>query len=200
VLPLIGTLPAPISSAPLVILIYVVLILLLASALASVLLQDVRFVVVAFAATMLLVALLYLTLAPALLFAVQLLLFTLVSALLVFGALRRTAGVGPTAVGPVSREWIVGGAGSAVMLAVLVVVLAATAWPVHVCCSLVEDFGSTLTNGYVVGLSTVVVLLASAALGASLLLQGVPALASRTARTDRGRTDPQARQTRRTPR
>lgn len=198
-LSLIGTVPAPISSAPEVILIYVVLILLLACALASVLLQDVRFVVGAFAATILLVALLYLTVAPALLFAVQLLVFTLVSALLVIGALRRTAGVGPTAVGPFSREWIAGGAGVAVLLALLVVVLAATAWPVRACCSAVEDFGSSLMNGYVVGLATVVVLLASSAVGVSLLLQAGPALASRTARVERGTTDPQGRRIRRTP-
>ena len=198
-LPLIGTVPAPISSAPLVILIYVVVILLLGSALASVLLQDLRFVVGAFAATMLMVALVYLTLAPPLLFAVQLLVFTLVSALLVLGMLRRTAGLGATAVGPFSREWIAGGAGAAVLLALLVVVSAATNWPVRPCCALVQDFGSTLTNGYVVGLATAVVLLASAALGVSLLLRAVPALPSRTLRTDRGTTDPLGRRVRRTP-
>ncbi|HEY9286808.1 MAG TPA: hypothetical protein VIT43_02170 [Candidatus Dormibacteraeota bacterium] len=194
-LPLIGALPAPISSAPLVILIYVLLILMLASAAATVVFQEARLAVGAFVATMLLVALLYLTLAPALLFAVQLLIFTLVSGLLTMGMLRRTSGLDATAVGPFSREWIAGGAVAAVMLALLAVVLAATAWPVRPGRSIVEDFGSTLTTDYVVALATVVVLLGSAALGLSLLLRAAPVLPSRTART----IDPGARRIRRTP-
>lgn len=198
-LSLIGTVPAPISSAPLVILIYVLLILLVASALASVLLQDTRYILGAFVATMLLVALLYLTVAPALLFAMQLLVFTVVSALLAIGALRSTAGLEASGVGPFSREWIAGGAVAAVLLALLVVVLAATTWPVHVCCSAVEDFGSALTNGYVVALAMAVVLLASAALGTGLILRGVPFLASSRGRTERGSSEPGARRMRRTP-
>jgi len=55
--PLIGALPQPITSAPLVILIYAVLVLMLASALASVLLRSTLFAIGAFAATMVLVAL-----------------------------------------------------------------------------------------------------------------------------------------------
>jgi NADH:ubiquinone oxidoreductase subunit 6 (subunit J) len=201
VLSLIGTVPAPISSAPLVILIYVVLILMLASALASVLLQDTRYVLGAFTATMLLVALLYLTVAPALLFAVQLLVFTVVSAVLVIGLLRRTAGLDPIGVGPFSREWIAGGVAAAVLLAILLVVVAATAWPVRPCCSLgVEDFGSTLTNGYVVGLATAVVLLASAALGASLMLRAAPVLPLPRGRSERGPAEPGSRRIRRSPR
>ena len=46
---LIGTLPAPITSAPLVILIYAVLLLLLASALATVLLRNTLYAIGAFA-------------------------------------------------------------------------------------------------------------------------------------------------------
>jgi NADH:ubiquinone oxidoreductase subunit 6 (subunit J) len=190
VLSLIGTLPAPIASAPLVILIYVVLILMLGSALASVLLQDTRYVGGAVVGTMLLVALLYLTLAPALLFAVQLLVFTVVSAVLVIGMLQRTTRLEATAVGPFSREWIVGGAAAAVFLALLVVVLAATAWPVRPCCSVVEELGSTLTNAYVVALATAVVLLTSAALGAGMILRAAPTLPSARARGDRGTAGP----------
>jgi NADH:ubiquinone oxidoreductase subunit 6 (subunit J) len=177
VLLLIGTLPAPISAAPLVILIYVVLVLMIASALATVILQDTTYTIGAFAATLLLVALLYLTVAPLLLFAVQLLIFTLVSALLLVGLLR-TTGFERTAVGPFSREWIAGGAISAAALAVLVVVSVATSWPVRICCSAVEDFGTTLTNAYVVGLVTIVILLASAALGAGVMLRSAPTLPS----------------------
>jgi len=181
VLLLIGTLPAPISSAPLVILIYVVLILMVASALASVLLRDVIYAIGAFAATMLLVALVYLTVAPLLLFTVQLLIFTVISAVLLAGLLRMTVGFERSAVGPFSREWIAGGAVSAAILALFAVVLAATSWPVHVCCSVVEDFGATLTNAYVVALATIVILLGSAALGSGLLL-AAPALRRSQAR------------------
>jgi NADH:ubiquinone oxidoreductase subunit 6 (subunit J) len=171
-----GTIPAAISSAPLVILIYVVLLLLLGCAIASVLLRNLLYAVGAFAATMLLAAILYLTIAPALLFAVQLLIFTGVSALLLAGLLRSTTGLEGAAVGPFSREWIVGAAVAAVGLALVGVVVAATSWPVHVCCSAIEGFGSSLTNPYVVGLATVVVLLASAALGAGLILRTSPTL------------------------
>jgi NADH:ubiquinone oxidoreductase subunit 6 (subunit J) len=96
----------------------------------------------------------------------------------VIGILRRTAGMGATAVGPFSREWIAGGAVGAVLLALLVVVLAATNWPVRPCCALSESFGSTLTHGYVVALATVVVMLASAALGVGLILRSAPTLPS----------------------
>lgn len=174
---LIGTLPAPITSAPLVILIYVVLIVMIASALASVLLRNILYSIGAFAATMVMIALLYLTIAPFLLFAIQLLVFTTISAALLIGLLRLTTGVEPVSAGPFSREWIAGGAVAAVALALVAVVVGATTWPVRVCCSLGRIGFSTLTDTYVVGLATVIVLLASAALGAGLLVLA-PTLAS----------------------
>ena len=183
---LIGTLPAPIGS-PLAILIYVVLILLLACALASVLLRNLLYAVGAFVATMLLVAILYLTIAPALLFAVQLLIFALLSALILIGLLRSTTGLEPVAVGPFSREWIVGASVSAAGLALIAVIVAATGWPVRVCCSIPEDLGSALTNQFVVGLGMVVVLLASAALGAGIHELTAPTLSL----PQRGKEKPQ---------
>ena len=167
-MPLIGALPQPITSAPLVILIYAVLLLMVASALASVLLRSTVIATGAFAATMVLVALLYLTIAPFLLFAVQLLVFTTVSAALLVGVLRRTTGLESTQE-PFSREWIVGAAVAAAVLALLVVILATTSWPVRPV-KAGAGFGATLTNTYVVGLAVLVVILASAALGGGLLL------------------------------
>jgi len=166
--PLIGALPQPITSAPLVILIYAVLLLMVASALASVLLRSTVIATGAFAATMVLVALLYLTIAPFLLFAVQLLVFTTVSAALLVGVLRRTTGLESTQE-PFSREWIVGTAATAAVLALLVVILASTSWPVRPV-NAGAGLGATLTNTYVVGLAVLVVILASAALGGGLLL------------------------------
>jgi len=171
---LIGALPQPITSAPLVILIYAVLLLMVASALASVLLRSTVIATGAFAATMVLVALLYLTIAPFLLFAVQLLVFTTVSAALLVGVLRRTTGLESTQE-PFSREWIVGTAVAAAVLALLVVMLATTSWPVRPV-NAGAGFGATLTNTYVVGLAVLVVILASAALGGGLLL-AAPTLA-----------------------
>ena len=167
-MPLIGALPQPITSAPLVILIYAVLLLMVASALASVLLRSTVIATGAFAATMVLVALLYLTIAPFLLFAVQLLVFTTVSAALLVGVLRRTTGLESTQE-PFSREWIVGTAVAAAVLAWLVVILATTSWPVRPV-NPGAGLGATLTNTYVVGLAVLVVILASAALGGGLLL------------------------------
>jgi len=187
VLLLIGTLPAPITSAPLVILIYVVLILMVASALASVLLRSVLYSVAAFAATMVLIALLYLTIAPFLLFAIQLLVFTTVSAAVLIGLLRTTTGLQQTSAGPFIREWILGAAVAGATLALLGVVVGATSWPVRVCCSAMGSFGSTLANTYVVGLATLAVLLASAALGAGLMLVA-PTLAAPRAGGERPRT------------
>ena len=123
---LIGALPQPITSAPLVILIYAVLVLMVASALASVWLRSAVSAIGAFAATMVLVALLYLAIAPFLLFAVQLLVFTTVSAALLIGLLRQTAGLESTQE-PFSREWIVGAAVAAALLALLLVILASAA-------------------------------------------------------------------------
>jgi len=167
--PLIGALPQPITSAPLVILIYVVLVLMVASALATVFLRSSLFATGAFAATMVLVALLYLTIAPFLLFAVQLLVFTTVSAALLVGVLRRTTGLDSTQE-PFSREWIIGAAVAAAVLALLVVIVASTSWPLRPSVNTGAGLGGTLTNTYVVGLGVLVVLLASAALGSGLLL------------------------------
>lgn len=171
-----GALPQPITEAPLVILIYAVLVLMLASALAGVLLRNTLYSMGAFAATMVLVALLYLTIAPFLLFAVQLLVFTTVSAALLVGLLRQTAGLDSTQA-LFSREWILGAAVAAALLALLVVVVATTSWPVRLTARAGVGFGATLTNSYVVGLAVLVVLLASAALGSGLLL-AAPSLAS----------------------
>ena len=168
-MPLIGALPQPITSAPLVILIYAVIVLMVASALATVLLRSTVFATGAFAATMVLIALLYLAIAPFLLFAVQLLVFTTVSAALLVGLLRRTAGLDSTQ-DPFSREWIVGAAVAAAVLALLVVIVATTSWPVRATVNAGAGFGSTLANTYVVGLAVLVVILACAALGGGLLL------------------------------
>ena len=92
-MPLIGAPPQPITSAPLVFFVYLVLILLIGSALASVLLRNTLYGIGAFAASMVLVALLYLAIAPFLLVAVQLLVFTTVSAALLIGLLRATTGL-----------------------------------------------------------------------------------------------------------
>jgi len=174
--PLIGALPQPITEAPLVILIYAVLVLMVASALASVVLRSTVFAIGAFATTMVLVALLYLTIAPFLLFAVQLLVFTTVSAALLVGVLRQTTGL-ESAQEPFSREWIVGAAVAAALLALLVVVSATTSWPVRAPANAGAGFGATLTNTYVVGLAVLVVILACAALGTGLLL-AAPTLTS----------------------
>ncbi|HEX9095925.1 MAG TPA: hypothetical protein VF990_07460 [Candidatus Dormibacteraeota bacterium] len=169
-MPLIGALPQPITSAPLVFFVYLVLILLIGSALASVLLRNTLYAVGAFAASMVLLALLYLAIAPFLLVAIQLLVFTTVSAALLIGLLRGTTGLRTSSVGRLSPEWIVGGAVSAVLLAVLALVLGATSWPVQVCCAQPLSLGATLTNDYTVGLAVLAVILASAALGSGLLL------------------------------
>ncbi|HKV30911.1 MAG TPA: hypothetical protein VJT14_07845 [Candidatus Dormibacteraeota bacterium] len=168
-MPLIGALPQPITSAPLVILVYAVVVLMVASALASVVLRNTLYAIGAFAATMVLVALLYLTIAPFLLFAAQLLVFTTVSAALLVGLLRQTAGV-ESSQEPLSREWIVGAAVAAALLALLIVVIATTSWPIRATTNTAAGFGATLTNTYVVGLAVLVVILASAALGSALLL------------------------------
>jgi NADH:ubiquinone oxidoreductase subunit 6 (subunit J) len=169
---LIGALPQPITSAPLVLFVYLILIVMVGSALASILLRNLLYAMGAFAATMVMVALLYLTIAPFLLFALQLLVFTTVSAAVLFALLRDTMGLQNGAVGPFSREWIIGGAVSGALLALVAVVVALTSWPAHICCALGQpgELGFALRNGYVVALATVTVLLASAALGCGLLL------------------------------
>src|SRR5438132_6344091 len=156
---------------------------MVASALASVLLRSTVIATGAFAATMVLIALLYLAIAPFLLFAVQLLVFTTVSAALLVGVLRRTTGLDSTQE-PFSREWIVGGAVAAALLALLVVIVATTSWPVRPSVTTGAGLGGPLTNNYVVGLGVLVVLLASAALGSGLLL------AATTLHRQRGRCTP----------
>ena len=168
--------PQPITEAPLVILTYAVVVLMLAGALASVVLRNTLYAIAAFAATMVLVALLYLTIAPFLLFAIQLLVFTTVSAALLVGLLRQTGGLSATQE-RFSREWIIGAAVAAALLALLVVVVATTSWPVGVVASGGPGFAATLTNAYVVGLAVLAVILASSALGTALLL-GTPTLPS----------------------
>ncbi|HXN57973.1 MAG TPA: hypothetical protein VN912_05240 [Candidatus Angelobacter sp.] len=169
-MPLIGAPPQSITSGPLVFFVYLVLILLVGSALASVLLRNTLYAVGAFAANMVLLALLYLAIAPFLLVALQLLVFTTVSAVVLIGLLRGTTGLRTSSVGRLSPEWIIGAAVAAVMFALLALVLGATSWPVQVCCGLPEDFGQVLGNTYVVGLAVLAVILGSAAVGSGLLL------------------------------
>ena len=169
-MPLIGALPQPITSAPLVLFVYLVLILLLGSALATVLLRNTLYGIGAFAASMVLVALLYLAIAPFLLVAVQLLVFTTVSAALLFVLLRATTGLRTSSVGRLSSAWIVGAAVCAALFALLAVVLGATSWPVQICCALPESLGFTLGNTYAVGLAVLAVIVGSAALGSGLLM------------------------------
>ena len=168
-MPLIGALPQPITSAPLVILLYVVLTLMIVSALTSVLVRDTLWAIGAFSSSMVLIAVLYLTIAPFLLFAVQLLVFTTVSAALLIGLLRRTTGLGRSTQGP-PRDWIVGAAVVAALLALLVVVLATTSWPIGLIGNAGPGVGEALGTKYVVGLAVLVVILASAALGSGLML------------------------------
>jgi len=181
--PLIGAVQEPITSAPLVIFIYLVLILMIAGALAGILLRSTLYAIGAFSATLALVALLYLTIAPFLLFAVQLLVFTTVSAALLIGLLRETSGIQASTVGPFSREWIIGAAVAAALLALVGVVAAATSWPIRVgpqsivCC---PSFLPLVTDGYPVALATVIVLIGSAALGCGLLLASSRHVATRT--------------------
>jgi NADH:ubiquinone oxidoreductase subunit 6 (subunit J) len=170
--PLIGSLPQPISSGPVVLFVYLVLVLLIGSALASVLLRNTLYAVGAFAASMVLVALLYLAIAPFLLVALQLLVFTTVSAVLLIGLLRGTTGLRTSSVGRLSPEWIIGGAVAAVMFALLALVLGATSWPVQFCCGLGENFGGVLGTIYPVGLAVLAVILGAAALGSGLILAG----------------------------
>ena len=190
-MPLIGALPQPITSAPLVFFVYLVLILLIGSALASVLLRNTLYGIGAFAASMVLVALLYLAIAPFLLVAVQLLVFTTVSAALLIGLLRATIGLTASSVGRLSPEWVIGAAVSAVMFALLAVVLGATAWPVRACCAPPLSLGTTLINDYPVAFAVLALILGSASIGTGLLL------AAPTLRSPRGGGSTTARGARR---
>jgi len=186
--PLIGALPqqlssaSPITSAPLVLFVYLVLILMLIAAMASVLLRNTLWAIGSFALSMALLALLYLTIAPLLLFAVQLVVYTTVSGGLLLGLLRLTSGLERPPISPFAHRWIVGGAVTAALGALLVLIAAATSWPMA---STIQkgvlavpySFTRTLIDSYVVGLATLAVLIASAALGRALLLLA-PALHS----------------------
>lgn len=172
---LIGAVPQPITSEPAAFLIYLLLAIVVGSALASVLLRNALFAIASFIATMAGVAFLYLMLAPFLLFALQLLLFTTVSALLLVGLIRMTSGLDSAPDSPFSPELIAGSAVAAVLLALLAVVVGATNWPVRVAPDFAEGIGHSLTTTYIVGLGVLVVIIASAALGAGLL-RTVPVL------------------------
>jgi NADH:ubiquinone oxidoreductase subunit 6 (subunit J) len=174
--PLIGSLPEPITSAPVVVAIYVVLVLMVVGALASVLFRRTLFAIGAYCATMVLIALFYLLLdVPFLLFALQLLVFSTISAALLLGLLRQPAGVDPSSTTSLRSDWIVGAGVAAGLLALLlVVVVAVTTWPVGFCCSIVVGLGATLTSDYLVGLAVLVLVVGSAALGAGLLLAASP--------------------------
>ena len=180
---LIGALPEPITSAlpitsaPLVLFIYLILALLLVSALTSAVVRNMLWAIGSFASSMALLAVLYLAIAPFLLFAVQLVIYTTVSAGLLLGLLRETTGLERAPTSPFSRRWIVGGAVAAALGAVLVVVVAATSWPTGPVGSAGTGLGEALTGTYVVGLAVLVVILASAALGSGLML-AAPTLAS----------------------
>jgi len=134
-----------------------------------VLLRNLVFAIAGFAISMGALALLYLMLAPFLLFAAQLLVFTAVSALLLLGLLRRTSGIEPAPDSPFSPELIAGVAVGAALLALVGLVVGATNWPVRVT-GIQAGFGGTVANQYVVALAVVVVILASGALGAALLM------------------------------
>ena len=169
-MPLIGALPQPITSAPLVLFIYLLLTLLLVMALTSAVVRNTLWAIGSFASSMALVALLYLTIAPFLLFAVQLVIYTSVSAALLLGLLRETSGFERPLTSPFGRRWIAGGAVVAALGAVLVLVVAATSWPTGLTGSFRPGLGEALTTTYVVGLAVLVVILASAALGSGLML------------------------------
>ena len=166
---LIGSLPSAIADQPAVLAIYLLLILIVGSALASVLLRNLVFAICAFAISMGALALLYLMLAPFLLFAAQLLVFTGVSALLLLGLLRRTTSMEPAPDSPFSPELIAGVAVGAALMALVGLVVGATNWPVRITGN-PAGFAGTIANKYVVAIAVVVVVLASAALGAALLL------------------------------
>ena len=169
---LIGAVPQPITSEPAAFLIYLLLVIVIGTALASVLLRNLLFAIASFSLTMAGLAFLYLMLAPFLLFAVQLLVFTTVSALLLVGLLRMTSGLEPAPDSPFSPELILGAAAGAVLFALLGVVVGATNWPVRVTGGAFAGFGHSLTTTYIVALGVLVVLIASAALGAGLLATG----------------------------
>ncbi|MEO6796994.1 MAG: hypothetical protein ABI401_05370 [Candidatus Dormibacter sp.] len=164
-----GTVPHSLTDQPAVLIIYVLLVVIIGAALASVILRNVVFAIASFAVTMAAVAFVYLMLAPFLLFAVQLLLFTTISAGLLLGLLRTTTGLTPAPTSPFGSELIGGAAVGAALFALIGVVVGATNWPVKVSGGPMEGLAGTLAGTYLVGLAVLVVLVASAALGAGLL-------------------------------
>lgn len=164
-----GSLPPAVSAQPEVLIIYLLLLLIVAGALTSVLLRNMAFAIGGFAITMGALSLIYLMLAPFLLFAAQLLVFTGVSALLLLGLLRRTSGMEEATTSPFSPELTAGVAVGTALLALLGVVVGATNWPVRVT-GIQAGFGGTVANQYVVAIAVAVVMLASASLGVTLLL------------------------------
>src|SRR6202521_4937033 len=117
---------------------------MLLTAVTSVVVRNTLWAIGSFASSMALLALLYLTIAPFLLFAAQLLVFTTVSAALLVGLLRQTTGLESTQE-PFSREWIIGAAVAAAVLALSVVVNATTSWPLGTTANAGAGFGATLT-------------------------------------------------------
>ena len=188
---LIGQLPQAITSPSLVILVYAVLIVMLASALGTVLVKSTLYAVAAYLVSMALLALLYLVIGPFLLFAIQLLVFA-VSAALLLSLLRRTTGLARAPVSTLGRDWTAGAAVAAGLLVLLAVVAATTEWPVRIVPSVVEGFEASLSNTYVVGLAVVVVIVASAALGAGLLLATSPPGRRPRAEPEPGRRRPRS--------
>lgn len=203
-MPLIGALPQPITSAPsitsapLALFVYLVVILMLVTALASVVLRNTLWVIASFALSMALVALLYLTIAPLLLFAVQLVVYTTVSAGLLLGLLSLTSGLERPPISEFGRKWLAGGSVAAAFGALLVLVVAAIPWPQWPLqpfragiISQPESLARTLSTDYIVGIAVLVVVIATAALGSALLL-AAPILASH-----RGEASVRAREPRR---
>ena len=194
-----GSVPSPITAEPAVVVIYVLLVLIVGSALASLVFRNVLFAVASFGATMVGVALLYLMLAPFLLFAVQLLIFTTVSAGLLLALLRSTSGLESPPESPFSPELIGGSAVGAAVLALFGVVVGATNWPVRIHGGPMVGLGGTLVNTYIVGIAILVVIVASAALGVGLLTMQRPRRRATTVTTTppRGRRRASPREPRR---
>jgi NADH:ubiquinone oxidoreductase subunit 6 (subunit J) len=154
-----------------------VVILMLVTAVTSVVVRNLLWAVGSFATSMALLALLYLTIAPFLVFAVQLVIYTTVSTGLLLGLLRQTSGLEHPPISSFARQWMAGGAVTAALGALLVLVIAlapATPWPAEPfragIISQPFSIRATLLDTYLVGLATLVVLIASAALGSVLLL------------------------------
>lgn len=168
---LIGTLPAPITPTPLVILLYAAIVVMLGAALASVLLDNSLYAIGGFGLVMVMVALLYLVLAPVALFLVQLVAFTTVTVALALGVLRTGGQLRRPPRSPFSRDWIPGTILAAALFALIAVVTGTASWPVRAVAATRAGFAGTLADTYLVAIATLVVVAASAALGVALLLR-----------------------------